>query len=157
VRVRHLLQSRRAAWLGVAACVAVIWTLSGDDFSSQTTGSLLLPLLHWLFPELSGQALLRLHLFVRKSAHFGEYALLGLLAFRALWLTLESTAQRVGALALLLVLAVAGADETRQSLSQARTGSLWDVALDLCGAAAALLLLLLLRRAWGSAAEAESA
>jgi VanZ family protein len=152
-----LFQGRGAAWTLVAACTGTIWMLSGDDFSADTTGSFLLPLLHWLFPELHGATLWRLHHFVRKAAHFSEYAALGLLAFRALWLTLESTAQRVAALSLLLALAVAGIDEARQSLSLARTGSIWDVALDLCGAAAAVLLLLLLRRAWQGEIEAESA
>ena len=44
------------------------------------------------------------------------------------------------------MLAVATADESHQALSQARTGSPWDVALDLGGAALALALLAALLR-----------
>jgi VanZ family protein len=141
----------------VALCTATIWTMSGEDFSADQTSRILLPLLHWLFPELSGGSLLRLHDFVRKSAHFGEYALLGLLAFRAIWLSLESTVQRVAVLSLLLALAVSGIDETRQSFTRSRTGSPWDVTLDLCGAGAAILVVLLVRRVWNGKIEAESA
>lgn len=147
---------RALAWFLVALCTGTIWTLSAEDFSAAHTSRILLPLLHWLFPELSGGALLRLHDFVRKAAHFSEYAVLGLLAFRAIWLSFESTAARVAALSLLLALAVSSIDETHQGFTASRTGSVWDVALDLCGAAAAILVMLLLRRAWNGKIEAES-
>jgi hypothetical protein len=143
------LHGRGLAWCLVALCTLTIWTLSGDDFSAASTGRFLFPLLRWLFPELSLAAVYELHYFVRKAAHFSEYALLGLLAFRAIWLTLASTTLRVAATAVLLACAVSGIDETRQSFSLARTGSIWDVALDVFGAATAVLVLVLARSFFG--------
>jgi VanZ family protein len=86
---------------------------------------------------------------VRRSAHLVEYGVLALLAFRAWRLSLERDLLSLAVLALALVLAVASADETRQSLSSARTGSARDVVWDLSGAVLALGLLFAHQRAWG--------
>jgi hypothetical protein len=151
------LRNRALAWGLVMACTVGIWTLSSDEFSSESTGRFLFPLLRWLFPELSIGAVYELHHFVRKAAHFSEYALLGLLAFRAIALTLSSTALRIAASAVLFACAVSAIDETRQSFSLARTGSIWDVALDVLGAATAVLLLVLLKRGLGGSRDSRGA
>jgi VanZ family protein len=134
------------AWLAVAACIALIWGLSADLFAASETSRFLKPFLLWLFPDLDPATLRRAHFLVRKSAHVTEYAVLALLAFRAWWLSFETTLVRIAALSLALVFAVAAIDEARQSLSAARTGTPWDVALDLAGGAAALVLLIAAQR-----------
>jgi VanZ family protein len=134
------------AWGAVAACIALILTLSADVFAAEETSRFLKPLLRWLWPDLSREALRRALFGLRKGAHLTEYALLAVLAFRAWWLSFEPSPGRVLALTLALVAGVASADETRQAFSLARTGSPWDVALDLTGGALGLGVALLLQR-----------
>ena len=134
------------AWLAVAVCIALIWGLSADLFAASETSRFLRPLLLWLFPELDAATLRRAHFLVRKAAHVTEYAALAVLAFRAWWLSFETSLARIAALSLALVFTVAAIDEARQSFSAARTGTPWDVALDLAGGAVALGLLVLVQR-----------
>ena len=124
------------AWLLVLAWLALILLLSSDSFSSPSTGSLLRPLLRWLFPEWSAAEIRMLHAAIRKAAHVSVYGVLALLAFRAFRLSLAATALRHAGLAIALVLVAAATDEHRQSLSRARTGSLADVGYDLAGGVA---------------------
>jgi VanZ family protein len=134
------------AWLAVLLCIAVIWTLSGESFSGYSTSRIVGPLLRWLFPDISHETLRHAHFLVRKGAHLTEYAVLAVLSFRALRLSLHLSLLRVIGLALGLVLAVAGADELRQSLLPMRTGSLADVTLDFAGGALGLGLIIALHR-----------
>lgn len=137
------------AWLAVAACVGVILAFSGDDFSAQSTSRILGPLLRWLFPELPGATLHAIHVFVRKAAHVTEYAVLGLLAVRALRLSLAISPARCALLGLGVVLAVAATDELRQSYLASRTGSIADVGFDLAGGALGVGLIVAVHRAAG--------
>jgi VanZ family protein len=106
-------------WLPLVAWSAMILMAADDTFSAQQSGG-------W-FRALFGRDLpYVLHVLLRKLAHLVEYALLGALA---MW------ARRSYAVALPWALAIALLDEGRQSLSPTRTGSGWDVLLDLAGAA----------------------
>jgi VanZ family protein len=77
-----------------------------------------------------------------------------MLAFRALRLSLDVSAPRVIGLALGLVVAVAAADELRQSVLAARTGSLVDVAINLAGGALGVGLIVAFHRWLGIRAPA---
>jgi VanZ family protein len=138
------------AWLLVLAWLAIILLLSSESFSAASTGSLLRPLLRWLFPEWSSQALYSLHVAIRKLAHVSVYGVLALLCFRALRLSLEATLLRHAGIALALVLAAAATDEYRQSLLRSRTGSLADVGYDLVGGLVALAIVAAWQRARGA-------
>jgi VanZ family protein len=139
----------RRAWLAVAACAGAIFVFSGDDFSAANTSRILGPLLRWLFPDLAPDAMATLHMAVRKAAHLTEYGLLGLLAFRALRLSLAISNARAALLGLGLVLLVSATDELRQSFIASRTGTIRDVCIDLVGGALGVGLLVLLHRAAG--------
>ena len=84
-------------------------------------------------------------IYLRKAAHAVEYGMLAILLLRALWLgtRLSRAGAVLGTLAAAGLLAVA--DEARQGVSALRTGSAWDVALDLGGGAAAIALFLALQ------------
>lgn len=83
--------------------------------------------------------------FLRKSAHFLEYALLALAWLHAMP-TLWPRWRRI-AFAFLACVAVAVLDELQQGfVASFRTGSPWDVLLDASGAATALLLARVFRR-----------
>ncbi len=81
------------------------------------------------------------HSFIRKAAHFCEFALLGLLMFFDLLLSLtsffsKSTKQLIlcTAISPSISFAVACIDETLQLFSEGRAAQLSDVLLDTCGA-----------------------
>ena len=134
------------AWLWVALCVGVIWGFSGETFSAGGTSRILTPLLRWIYPEIDYQQLRSAHFFVRKCAHLTEYAVLALLAARALRITLDLSLLRIALLTLLLVLAVSGVDEARQAVLPTRTGSFADVALDFVGGAVGVALIVAFHR-----------
>lgn len=106
------------------------------------TSRFIRPILKFFFPTASEQNLQFIHGYIRKTAHFTEYALLAFLALRAFS---TSSVDRVlklkYILPLILVAAIAAADEFNQSFEASRTGSVWDVLLDISGGAAIILFL----------------
>ena len=138
-----------SAWLAVLVWIALITTFSGEGFSKASTTGFLGPLLRWLIPAAHPETLETIHFAVRKGAHAAEYAVLALLAFHALRWSFDLAFRRSAGLALAIVLAVGSADEANQARLATRTGSPWDVALDLAGGVAALGGLLALRRRRG--------
>lgn len=136
------LQSRDFLWYWLpplAWCGAVL-LMSGDLGAPKNTGSILEWLLSW-FPPLSPAQFTLMHFYVRKTiGHFGNYACLYFLWFRACRGQLHWTSGRAFFLAIGLCLAMALMDEGHQLMFGSRTGSLRDVALDLSGAAAVALV-----------------
>jgi len=128
-------------WVPVVLWIAVIATLGGAGFEHQQTSRFIGPLLHWLFPTWSEAEIAGLHGWIRKGAHVGEYAVVAVLAARALWLTgCAPTRAAVAWPVLALVACVAAADEGRQATLAGRTGAARDVALDVAGGALGLAL-----------------
>ena len=110
-------------WLPVVLWAAIILSTSNDAFSAGETGGLLDRLFGRPMPYAVNVA-------IRKLAHLVGYGILGALAFRA---------DKRLAIAFGVVLLVALADEYSQGLTRSRTGSPWDVLLDLTGAALAII------------------
>jgi VanZ family protein len=146
------------AWLCVVVWAGVIWQLGSDHFSFSETGrSIWWPMVEWLIGDIDAVTRWRIHVWIRKSAHFVEYAILALLAFRAALLSVNhnqnygrsvkhSRLATAGWSALFIVLALASADEARQAFSPVRTGSPYDVLIDLSGGLIAVLGLILISR-----------
>jgi VanZ family protein len=127
----------------------MIWTLGGDALSASETAGVLRPLIEWFRPDFTPAEMFSLLVKIRKLSHVAEYGLLAMLVLRALWIgSIESIATSIG-FTVLLVGLLALADETRQAYSLERTGSSWDVALDLGGAAIVALSMLTLRAVLG--------
>jgi VanZ family protein len=125
------------AWLPTLLWLCVLAMFSTDTFSAEHTGGVLMKILHALFGNISAHRFHQIHFFIRKAAHFGSYGLLGALAFFSWRATLPAFPRwtfRWSALALLLVLIAASADEFHQSFVSSRTGNWHDVALDFTGA-----------------------
>ncbi len=132
-------------WLPVLVWMAVIFSASTDRLSFQHSSRMVAPLVHWLWPHISAEALHNIVLAVRKCGHLTEYAILALLLWRA-WRRSpgsESPPWRWSQAALVLVVVAlyAASDEFHQAFVPSREGSLWDVSLDTCGAALALVCL----------------
>ncbi len=127
--------------------VAVIFTASSTAGASNNTSRIIRPLLEWFFPDVSALTLDIYHGYIRKLAHFTEYAVLAFLASRAFWLSSQTILQKFWFLwAFLLVVLVASADEYSQSFNVLRTGSIYDVLIDASGGLIMISLLVLYRR-----------
>jgi VanZ family protein len=137
-------------WLLVLVWTAVLWWLGSESGSLSATSRFIGPLLRWLLPEASQATLSQIHFLLRKAAHVGGYGLLAFLTWRALLASTRAAALRLTLPALAWVLAVAVCDEIRQATLPARTGSAWDVGLDISGGILALALALAYIRAMRS-------
>jgi len=125
-------------WLPPLSWCVVVVVLSGDLGSSRHTFGILKWLLSWL-PLEPGQ-FDRLHFYVRKTVgHFGNYAFLYLLWFRAFRSNQDRRPGRACLWSLALCLVLALLDEGHQAMFASRGSSLRDVALDMSGAALAAL------------------
>ena len=122
-------------WLGLISFA------STREFSALNTSQILRPLMLWVFPNLSEEGFAAIHFFIRKVAHFSEYAVLGILAARAFaGSTNEFLRQRWFQIALTLVVCYSLLDEFHQSFVPSRTPSIYDSAVDVAGGLIALLL-----------------
>lgn len=128
----------------LVAWAAFVLFASSANFSASNTSRIIRPLLVWLFPKISEASIQQVHFFVRKAAHFTEYAVLALLAARAFRTSSLSAIRRYWWLAsFALVAAVALTDEYHQSLLPSRTGTIYDSLLDMTGGGVALACLAL--------------
>jgi VanZ family protein len=127
-----------AAWGPVALWVAVIFALSSEQFSDVNTAAWISNMPFAPALGLSPAVIEVGNLIVRKCAHFVEYAVLSMLAFRALRATRPQLAVRRLLVAVLALAAVcASADELHQHLGTlTRSGTATDVVLDAIGACA---------------------
>lgn len=126
--------------------IGVIFFLSSSSGSMSNTSRFIGPLLRFLFPDSSEELLLIYHGFIRKFAHFAEYAVLAFFAFRAFSFSPQKILQKFWfPLSLLLVFVIASLDEFNQSFLSTRTSSFQDVLLDTFGGFTVLCLIFLVR------------
>jgi len=118
--------------------MVVIFICSTDLGSMENTRGFLVSLLRWGLPGATPTALRACLLFIRKSAHLMEYAILSALWFFALSKSASRSAWRSAGLALGISCLYAGLDEVHHALLASRTGSFVDVGIDSFGAFAGL-------------------
>jgi VanZ family protein len=136
---------RLGRWAPAAAWAAVIFSFSTGWFSSEHTGSVLLPVLGWLFPDWTPDRLAHAHAVVRSGAHVTEYTVLGFLLVRA-FRTPDRTWGRSAVLAFVTGAAFAASDEVHQLFVPSRTPAPHDVGLDTAGVMLGITLAWLRRR-----------
>lgn len=137
-----------SAWVPAAICVILIAVSSSDTFSYGNTSSFLRPLLQAIVGPISNADWTKLLFDIRKASHFWGYGFVSLIFFRAWRMTFRlshsysavTASLRAAAVALLSVLVLSSADEFHQSFLPRRTGSPFDVLLDMCGAVTCLLI-----------------
>ncbi|HSA12141.1 MAG TPA: VanZ family protein [Candidatus Paceibacterota bacterium] len=142
-------------WLPVLVWMCVIFSASSDQLSFSRSSRIVGPLVRWLFPDVSDEAVHAIVIAARKCAHLLEYAVLALLFWRALrkpptpgtppWQWSQA------ALVLALVVLYAATDEFHQAFVPSREGSLRDLLVDALGGALGLLGLWVIgrvRRRW---------
>ena len=129
----------------------MILAASSDLFSGAHTGRILEKLILTIFGHpLPPATFERAHFLLRKGAHLTEYAILGMLLFRAIRATagpLRPWALRWALGAIVIAALVASLDEWHQTFIPSRTGSPYDVALDTAGATLGAAAFALRRRA----------
>lgn len=132
-------RGRFFAYAPLVVWVAVILFLGSGSGSMAQTSRFIKPLIEFFFPDASPDTFLLVHAFIRKAAHFVEYAILAFLAARAFSNSPELTLRKFWIpFSFAAVCIVAGTDEINQSFQSSRTSSGWDVLLDIGGGAFAL-------------------
>jgi VanZ family protein len=137
-------------WLPLVAWMVVVFLFSSDLFSVGRTSGVLSSFLKWLMSDATPELIDRCIFAIRKLAHALEYAVLALLAWRALggpdidgfrpWIWNRA------ARAWLIAAVYAASDEWHQSFVPSRGAAVVDVLIDATGAALALAFLALVAR-----------
>jgi VanZ family protein len=138
-----------SAWFPVFFCIVVIVIESTEMLGADHTSS---PL-RWVFETLFGRVGERswnsIHHILRKSGHFLGYGTIGLIWFRAWWMSLpRSRFLQDVFLSLMGTAMIASADEFHQGILPNRTGTPWDVLLDCSGALVLQLIVYIYMRVW---------
>ncbi len=152
-----MLSNRRrvllSAWIPAGICVVLIAISSSDTFSSENTSSVFRPYFQDLFGPIATRVWAKLLYDIRKLGHFFAYGFVSVVFFRAWRMTFRlsraysavTASLRAAAVALLSTLVLCSSDEFHQSFLPKRTGSPFDVLLDMCGAITCLLILFTFR------------
>ncbi len=129
-------------WLPVLLFVGAIFSFSGEAMSGENTRSVLLEIIVRTFPNASFETVIWTNFLIRKAAHLVEYAIFAALLYRALRADAPVRWRADwAAYALAITAGLSLLDELRQSLTQTRTGSLYDSLIDTAGGGLALLLI----------------
>jgi VanZ family protein len=116
--------------------IGLVFFFSSTVASSNQTSRIIGPILHFLFPSAPEETIQNYHFFIRKCAHFTEYAILAFWGIRALAESSKPSLRKYRFLiAVLIVFLIASTDEFNQSFEPTRTSSPWDVLLDCIGGA----------------------
>ncbi len=130
--------------------MAVIFIASTHLGSPNNTSWFIRPFLYWLDPHMSQTDYEKWHHFIRKCAHFTEYGILGMIAWRAFHFERQprstGNSARSFRLAIFLCALYASSDEFHQSFVPDRQPAVLDVMIDTSGAACGLLLIWCVRR-----------
>jgi len=114
--------------------ICVIFAASSKMGAMSNTSLIIRPILNWLFPNTPDEIITLYHSYIRKLAHFTEYAVLAFWALRAFSGSAIFFLKRHHySFAFVLVLLTASIDEYYQSFNPVRTGSIYDVFIDCLG------------------------
>ncbi|MGI8642044.1 MAG: VanZ family protein [Pyrinomonadaceae bacterium] len=137
-RGRILRYAPLVLWIGV------ILFASTSLGAMSNTSRIIRPLLHFLFPDTPEEILVIYHGYIRKLAHLTEYSILAFFASRAFWSSTKIILQRYWyAFSFLTVVFVASIDEYNQSFDMLRTGTVYDVLLDVLGGIVMIIIFFL--------------
>jgi VanZ family protein len=141
---KHSWRGRIIRYAPLIFWIGVILLASSTAGASKNTSQIIRPLLEWIFSTASPETITTYHNYIRKSAHFTEYAILAFFASRAFWNSSAQILRRFWyVFAFLIVFAVGSIDEYNQSFNVLRTGSFYDTLLDAAGGLTMILMLYL--------------
>ena len=129
--------------------IGLIMFLSSGQASMSNTSRFIRPLLRFLFPDAPEDVLNIYHGYVRKLAHVTVYAILAFWASRAFVSSSQNLLRRFWFIAaFILTCFIACLDETNQSFLDSRTGSIYDVLLDISGGTMMILVFYSITKNW---------
>jgi VanZ family protein len=132
-------------WLPVVLWMMLIFSMSTNAGAPSNSSRIIGPIVRWLVPGISDEAVGRIVFGVRKLSHVTEYAVLALLCWRARRQPVRGDRRPWRwphvAFAFAVTVVFASSDEWHQTFVPSRQGSGWDVLLDSCGAILGLLVL----------------
>ena len=127
--------------------IGVVFFLSSSQGSTTRTSPIIRPLLEFIFPGATEGTLIIYQNYIRKLAHFAEYAILAFFASRAFWNSTVRFLRKFWQFsAFILVFSVAATDEYNQSFNILRTSSVYDVLLDMSGGLVMIFILTLFQK-----------
>lgn len=138
---------------GVLLWMGIIFSFSAQpseasDETSLGFGRVIAEILVEGFEELSEEAQFKLvegwNIFIRKTAHFCEYAVLGILCAFALS-QVKISGRKAAAIGIVICAGYAASDELHQYFVPGRAGRITDVCLDSAGAITGIVLVMLIR------------
>jgi VanZ family protein len=127
VNSREPIERSWTKWMPVLAWALIIFGFSTSYFSAESTWKFIEPILRFLMPGASAATIALGHAFVRKAAHFTNYAIL-------FWLLVSGPMRARPYRAFGICVIYALLDEGHQMFVPNRGPSLYDVALDSTGA-----------------------
>jgi VanZ family protein len=137
-------------WLPVILWAALIFSASGDRKSVQHSSRIIEPLVRWLIPGISDEAVGNTVFIVRKCAHVTEFAIFTILLMRAaretVWKQSAGWSWKAALFAVAGSVLFAISDEIHQSFVPGRQAAAMDVVIDAAGAVGGLFFLLLAGR-----------
>jgi VanZ family protein len=133
-RMNSQIYPRLKYWLPAILVAVVISVFSTHYFSSERTGHLIIPVLHWLFPAASPRLLHLFHIGIRKLAHVTEFGVFSVAIFHGVRGDRTGWQFNWALITLLIAIAYAGLDEWHQTFVPLREARLRDVAIDAFGA-----------------------
>ena len=132
-------------WLPVVLWALLIFSASGDKKSVQHSSRIIEPLVRWLIPDISDEAVHTTVLVVRKCAHVTEFAIFTLLLWRAargaIWKETVGWSWKAVLFAATSAVLFATSDEIHQCFVPGRQGAVMDVLIDSAGATGGLFCL----------------
>lgn len=137
---RHSDWRRFFYWIPAVLVGTLISLFSTHYFSSQQTGRVIIPILHWLFPAATSRMLYLMHVGIRKLAHVTEFGLFSVAVFHGIREGRSGWRFSWALATLLIAVSYAGLDEWHQSFVPMRGARPRDVVIDAIGAVLAQTL-----------------
>lgn len=127
-------------WIPAIVVAILISFFSTHYFSAQQTGRILIPILHWMFPQASTRTLRLMHFGIRKAAHVTEFGIFSAAVFHGIRAERHGWKLSWALITLLIAVSYAGLDEWHQSFVPLREARFRDVCIDAFGAVLAQLI-----------------
>ena len=121
-------------WFPAIFVAILISVFSTQSFTTERTGRVILPILHWLFPWATSRMLYLMHFGIRKAAHVTEFGIFSITVFRGVRAGRSGWKFNWAVTTLVIAVLYAALDEWHQSFVLLRHASPHDAAIDAFGA-----------------------